>query len=291
MSSILNLRLAAIMSSLALTLSGGCGGPTVDPWVAPPADYYKRLDSTANATSTFGGVGIRNSEEVVQASGALVHNTGALTYDDGFYNLDAPAGFDDTGTASGVEGSIVDMSDTYAGTYEYVMPVVFNYKVDEVSYTTIGFAGITTDADHVPVNGSATYTGDAAGIISASSIFDLTGVSTIFVDFGASSVDVTLNLPSVVITGDAEIAPLDAIVITGMTIAGNQFTGGALEALLDNVTVNIADIIGANVTESSEGMFFGWDNANLIPSEVGGVSLIMGDTGVMQFLFVGVNSP
>lgn len=284
MSSILNLRLAALMSLLAITLSGGCGGSdtAVDPWVAPPADYYKPLgDNTSTTKSTFGGVGIRDSEEVVQASGTLVHNTGALTFDDGLYNLEALAGFDDSGVASGADGSLLDRSSAYAGTYEYVMPVEFIYEVSGINYTTQGFAGIMTDAAHVPVSGSATYTGDAAGQLISDDPFSFGDwISTIIVDFGAGSANVTLESG----LGASATDPIDTVQITGMTVAGNTFTGGELATLFEGVTVTP---IGAITYTDSLGMFFGWDNANLIPDEVGGVSLVVGDGGRMLFLFVG----
>lgn len=286
MLNILNLRLVAIMSALAVVLSGGCGGPAVDPWVAPPADYYKPLDSIANATSTLGGVGIRSNDsnadlDIAQASGTLVHNTGALNYDDGLYALNAPTGLiggtatDDTG------GSLVDLSSEYAGTYEYVMPVEFNYTYSGVKYTTIGFTGVTTDAAHVPVGGSFTYTGDAAGQLTSTSPFSFVDwVSTIYVDFGAGNAVVTLE-PAI---GAPVLGPFDEIQITGMTVLNNTFTGGELATLLDGVQVNP---IGTITSTDSLGVFFGWDSDNAIPDEVGGVSIVTGETGDLLFLFVG----
>lgn len=139
------------------------------------------------------------------------------------------------------------------------MPATFSYTASGIAYTTVGFAGILTEASHVPISGTATYTGESVGIIiTTSDFFDLaSGVSSIYVDFGASDVDVTLGgFTATDALGAAATAPIDTIRITGMTIAGNEFTGGALEALLSSATV---DITGANSSTSSEGLFFGWD--------------------------------
>lgn len=293
------LRLTAIMTALVLTLSGGCGGPsgtTVDPWVAPPAGYYKPLDSTENATSTLGGVGIRgnnsdNSQlEIARAVGSLDHNpNGALTYTDtdNSYTLTDPDGMSGLIASDGQEGQLLDESSAYNGTYEYVMPVEFTYTQNDVKYTTLGFAGIITDAAHIPVSGTATYTGDATGFVNGSTgSFVLTnGISNISINFAAGEVDLlTLNDFTATASGTPVTAPPDTIQITGMTIAGNTFSGGELVALLNDLPV---DVTGANTTATSEGMFFGWDSANPIPDEVGGVILVEGDAGEMRFLFVG----
>lgn len=282
------LRLAAVMSVLALTLSGGCGGPSatnVDPWVAPPVDYYKLLsDDTSDATSIFDGVGIRDTNEVLQASGTFEHNTGALTYTDGTHPLNSPTGFSDGTTAFGDTGdSLENRSAELAGTYEYVMFVDFIYPTNADSVITTGFAGITTDAVHVPVSGSAIYIGDASGIINSGDPFNFTDwVSTTLVNFGAGSVNVTLNP----MDGLATNGSFDTVQITGMTIDGNTFTGGELETLIKGDTVNP---IGTITSTDSLGMFFGWDSdgGSPIPDEVGGVSVIAGSTGEMLFLFVG----
>lgn len=293
MTNISNLRWTFAVSAPLLALLGGCGGES-DPWAAPllPAsETYQTLDSTEASTSTFAGVGLRSNNgnsniEVAEATGILEHSTGRLRYGDSNYTLADGTGFS-AGVASDAGGSLVERTDVYAGTYEYVMPVTFSYVAAGVAYTTTGFAGITTNAADVPVSGSATYNGDAVGsVVTTSDYFDLaSGISTIVVNFGASEVDVTLNgFTATDALGAAATASLDTIQITGMTIAGNTFTGGTLETLLNSATV---DITGTNTSTSSEGMFFGWDDAGAVPDEVAGVSVTVGDDGILQFFFVG----
>lgn len=282
------------MSVLLLALPGGCGGSAnggPDPWTGPAADYYQSLDSTSAATNGFGGVGRRSNNDndtidVAQSSGSLEHSTGSLTVGDSNYTMIDPNGFSGGIASDGAGGTLSEMTGLYSGTYEYVMPVTFSYTASGIAYTTIGFAGIVTEASHVPISGTATYTGEAVGsIVATSGFYDLaSGISSIYVDFGASLIDVTLNgFTATDALGAAATAPLDTIQITGMTIAGNSFTGGALEALLSSSTV---DITGANTSTSSEGLFFGWDSIGIVPDEVAGVSVTVGNEGKMLFSFV-----
>lgn len=286
-----NIRLRSASSILVLILVGACSDGEAEPWVAPPADHYLPLDSTAIATNDFGGVGIQTNDSngnfvVTKSSGSIEHNTGALNYNDGAYNLVDPDGFSSGLASDGAGGTLSEITGSYAGVYQYVMPAIFSYKISDVSYTTTGFAGITTEAAHVPVSGSAVYNGEATGNIAATAgFYDLAGgISTISVDFGAGTAGVILNgFTATDDSGTRATAPLDTVQITGMTIAGNTFTGGALVTLLNGTSVNIS---GANTTISSQGMFFGWDSAANIPDEVGGVSVVVGDVGILLFSFI-----
>lgn len=281
-----------VTSIIALALLGGCGesGGTA-PWVAPAADYYQTLDSTTTTSNDFGGVGIQTNNAnsniaVTSASGSIQHNTGALNYNDGAYNLVDADGFSGGVASDGASGTLSQTTGQYAGVYQYVMPVTFSYTVGGVAYTTQGFAGIATEAAHVPVSGSATYAGEATGNIAATSgFYDLTGgISAISVDFSAGTAGVTLNgFTATDALGAPTTAPLDTVQITGMTIAGNTFTGGALTTLLSGATV---DISGTNTTLNSQGMFFGWDSATNTPAEVAGVSAVVGDDGILLFSFI-----
>ena len=294
MNSLLTTRLAPASSILALTVLAGCGGDGgggSTTWVAPAAGYYQPLDSTSATSNDFGGVGTQTNDAnstiaVTTASGTITHDTGALNYNDGAYNLVDPDGFSGNLATDGAGGTLSKTTGQYAGTYQYVMPVTFSYTVSGVAYTTQGFAGISTEAAHVPVSGAATYNGEATGTIAATSgFYELAGgISAISVDFGAGTAGVTLNgFSATDAAGAPATASLDTVQITGMTIAGNTFTGGTLATLLSGVPV---DITGTNTTVNSQGMFFGWDSATDIPDEVGGVSVAVGDDGILLFSFV-----
>lgn len=287
----LNARLVAFSPLFLLVSLGACGDSSTPAWTAPPAGYYQTLDSTAAQSNDLGGVGIRSNDangnlEVVEASGSLRHDTGALNYNDGTYNLIDPDGIGGGIASDGAGGTLSEATGLYAGTYEYVMPVTFSYFASGVAYTTQGFAGLTTEAAHIPISGSATYNGEATGnVITTSGFYDLaSGVSAISVDFGAGTADVTLNgFTATDALGAATTAPLDTVLITGMSINGSTFTDGALVTLLSSATVNLT---GANTTISSEGMFFGWDSIANIPAELAGVSVAVGDDGIMLFSFI-----
>ena len=144
-----------------------------------------------------------------------------------------------------------------------------------------------TSASHIPISGNANYTGEAVGLAVAgdAGLFELVGVSSIAVDFGAGDIDVTLDgFTATDANGGATTAPFDTVVITGMTIAGNTFTGGDLVTLLSGEQITV---IGATASYGSEGAFFGWDDAGAIPDEVAGVSVTIGSDGFLLFSFVG----
>jgi len=292
MSSFPKILLVPVSSLFTLALLGACGDSgSTTPWVAPAADYYQPLSSTAATSNDFGGVGTQtnnanSSISVTTSSGTIQHDTGALNYNDGSYNLVDADGFSGGVASDGVGGTLSQTTGQYTGVYQYVMPVTFSYTVAGVAYTTQGFAGIATEAAHVPVSGSATYAGEATGSIAATSgFYDLSGgVSAISVDFGAGTAGVTLNgFTATDALGASATAPLDTVQITGMTIAGNSFTGGALTTLLSGATV---DISGANTTINSQGMFFGWDSTTNTPAEVAGVTAIVGDDGILLFSYI-----
>lgn len=287
-----NIRGAVVASTVALVVSG-CGGTSTAPkgWTPPAADYYKTLSDTDATTSTIGGVGIKSGNgayEVVTGSGSLNHNTGSFSYDDGSYSVVDPDGKSVGGQYSdGQGGTINTINYAYSGTYEYVMPLTVNYRVNNVDYVTQGFGGIITDVIHVPVNGTADYTGEATGfaVAGSSGLFELLGISTISVDFASGLVDVELGgFTATDDKANPTTSPFDTVVITGMTIAGNTFTGGDLVTLLADVPISV---IGTSISSNSEGAFFGWDYDGVIPDEVAGVSVTEGSDGMLLFSFVG----
>ncbi len=286
-----NRHMLAISPLFLLALPGGCGG-TADPAVVTPAPgYYQPLNGTSAQPNNLGGVGIRTNDdngniEVSSATGAVEHSTGSLNYNDGTYNLVDPDGISGGIASDGSGGTLSEATGLYAGTYEYVMPVTFSYMDSGIAYTTQGFAGIATEARHIPISGSTTYNGEATGnIVTTSGFYDLaSGVSTISVDFGAGTADVTLNgFTATDALGGDTTAPLDTVLITAMSINGNAFSGGALATMLSSSVVNLT---GSNTTISSEGQFFGWDEIATIPDEVAGVSVAVGDDGIMLFSFI-----
>ena len=79
-------------------------------------------------------------------------------------------------------------------------------------------------------------------------------------------------------TGNAATAPVDTISATGMTIAGNRFSGGTVTTTNGGAAVNVT---GANTTTTAQGAFFGYDAAASAPDEVGGLFLHQGDDGTV----------
>ncbi|MBL4806696.1 MAG: hypothetical protein JKY31_05320 [Rhodobacteraceae bacterium] len=274
---------------LLLVLPIACSEST--PWEAPEPGYYDD-----NNPIEISGVGVRvegalTGLEIATGSGVIDNDSDQLEYGDENYTLTnlnggVPAPGDSFIYSDSAGATVQIFPELFAGEYNYVLPVQFSYEVGGVEYATIGFVGIQTETQHVPVSGTAIYTGDAYGAaanISAEFGYE-NGSSIIFVDFSAGIADVMLNQFTVFVNesviGDV---PFDTIQITSMTVSGNTFTGGQLTTILNGSTVNFT---GANTDSDSSGMFFGFDDGSAIPDEVAGVTYAIGGAGGLIFQFI-----
>lgn len=274
-----------------LTGCGGGGGGTQPQSNTAPS--YETMSSTADATSTLAGSGIRSNGtsgaiDLTSTSGTLKHDTGATTIDDGTYSLTDSDGFNGSNVMSDGSSTLTsDGTQGFSGTYEYVRAYNQTYTSGGVTYDTTGIYGIVTNASDMPTSGSATYTGEATGVvITATQGFDLSnGTSTVNANFGAGTVDVTLNgfTSTDQSTGNPSAAPIDTISVTGMAISGNGFSGGTASTSNSGTTTSVT---GANTTNSAQGHFFGYDAANSQPDEVGGNVVIQGDDGRVIGTFI-----
>ncbi len=129
-------------------------------------------------------------------------------------------------------------SRVFTGTYSYVE--VNNIQRDTATEHRVsaGVIGIMTAAADMPSGGTATYTGEASAetlSLGAGTTYDYNrGTSTVTANFGAGTVDVTLDAftqiekrpfgaaPSTI---TAAAAPLDQIHGSGLAINGTHFTG------------------------------------------------------------------
>ncbi|MEL6748914.1 MAG: transferrin-binding protein-like solute binding protein [Pseudomonadota bacterium] len=287
--------LPALFIAGLLTGCGG-GGSGVKPstgggTVTSPS--YENMSSTADATSTLAGSGIRSNGtsgaiDLVNTSGSLKHDTGATTLNDGTYTLTDSDGFNASNVMSDGSSTLTsDGTQGFSGTYEYVRAYNQTYISGGVTYDTTGIYGIATNASDMPTSGSATYTGEATGVVvTATQGFGLSsGTSTVNADFGAGTVNVTLNgfTATDQATGNAATAPIDTISVNGMTISGNGFSGGTATTSNGGTTTSVT---GANTTSNPQGHFFGYDSANSRPDEVGGNVLIQGDDGRVIGTFI-----
>ena len=246
---------------------------------------YETLSSTAEATSTLTGLTLRangsdGTVEIVEVTGSLTHNTGAVTVSDDLV-MDETISF-----ASAADSG-------FSGDYDYVAPYELTYTSAGVTYDSAGFGGIVTRVDDVPTTGMATYTGEAEAAIltfntdsSVDADFELTGGdSVVEADFGASTLAVTMDGFTATPGDDnsSSEAPIDAIEINDMVISENGFSGGALTTSLAGTNV---DVTGSNATTSAAGHFFGYDSAESIPAEVAGLFNSRGDGGLVLGAFI-----
>ncbi|MEE9452859.1 MAG: hypothetical protein V3V13_00560 [Paracoccaceae bacterium] len=231
------------------------------------------MDSTADVTSTLGGVSLQINDvsgatQLLNITGSLKHDTKAMTVADGTYTL--------TGILSGnvlTDGSsVLTITDELGSSYEYITVYEQHYSSGGTDYTVIGIGGIVTDTGDVPNSGIATYTGEAKGKILLGSTDDLNnGTSTVVMNFNSALANVTL-------AGFDGDHVLDTINVVGMSISGNSFSGGTITTEKNNAVVNLT---GAGTTSVAQGRFFGYDDINSIPDEVGGIILINGDSGTI----------
>ena len=276
----------------------GCGGSSsgVKPTSGDNTNTtpsYEKMNSTANVTSTLSGSGIRSNGTtgaigVVNTNGTLKHDAGATTINDNTYALTDNDGFNGNNVMTDGSSTLTsDGTQGFSGTYEYVRAYNQTYTSGGVTYDTTGIYGIATKTSDMPTSGSATYTGAATAIVvTATQGFDLSsGTSNVNADFGAGTVDVTLNgfTATDQATGNAATAPIDTISVSDMTISGNGFSGGTATTSNGGTTTSIT---GANTSSSAQGHFFGYDSANSRPDEVGGNVLIQGDDGRVIGTFI-----
>jgi hypothetical protein len=145
------------------------------------------------------------------------------------------------------------------------------------NYVSEGVIGrFTSDAQMRLAGGTATYVGigtaQVRGDRGFGSTFDLSGGNAVVaVDFGSRTVNTTLDFGG---TAGAVNAPIDAVQINGMTISGNRFGGGSLNATKNQTTVPSLSVPASNL--SSSGVFAGFNDATgnvrggNRPAEVGG---------------------
>ncbi len=150
-----------------------------------------------------------------------------------------------------------------------------------------GVVGIATLPENMPIDGSATFNGGAAGfVIVGDTGIDLSnGTSTVIVEFEDGSVSAEMGDFQVTsqLTGDLRDGLFDSMTLSGATLAGAGFTGGVLETSGGD---SVDDIIGGNARLLSQGQFFGTDIETGLPAEVGGLVLTEGDDGKIFGTFI-----
>jgi hypothetical protein len=199
-----------------------------------------------------------------------------LTYDDGLRTIV----FDING--DGPNGEILAGFPVGDYTLNVVMDQDFGVFED-------GIVGVHTDADSVPLGGTATYLGEAYiayGENAIQTITDDFGDSTLEVNFGTALADLTIDIDDF----EPNITDFDQIVSEGMVIDGYSFTGDEVVLLLDSADVT-GTVLGGNLEGASAGMFFGPVNGDLNPEEFGAVTVINGDDGFVYGLAAGAALP
>lgn len=292
------MRRNLIVAIAALAGAGACGGggtATATSTVSSltgPTTTYQTLSSTAAVTSALAGAAVRSNgttgalDVVTLTNSSTTHNTGATTINDGTYTLTDADGFDANNQLTDGTSTIAPVA-SVTGNYEYVTAYTQSYSAGGVNYTIpAGVVGIATAAADVSTSGSATYTGEAAGVVaSGTSSFDLTnGTATVTANFGSGNVNVTTTGFTATRTGGAGTVPIDTVSVSNMSISGNTFSGGTVSTLNGGVAVSVT---GANTTATASGAFFGYDAGTNFPDEVGGVIVQQGDNGLVGVGFVG----
>lgn len=252
---------------------------------------YRGFSSSDNANSDLVGTALRtnnqnSSVEITTASGTLQHNTKATTLNDSTYTLVDNDGFDGTGRLTdGTSTLISDGNQGFSGTYEYVRPYTQTYPNDSVRYDKTGVYGIPIATNDMPTSATASYMGEAiATVTQAASGFSLSGKTQVTANFGSANAEITINQITAIdqSTGQATNTPIDRIRLS-TRITGNRITGNSVSTTLNGSSV---DLTGVNTQSQTSGHFYGYDSANRIPDEVGGVFKSTGNIGQLQGVFV-----
>ena len=277
-------------ASLPTAPSGPTGHTAGAPSTHIPQNY-QTMTSVAAVTSTVGGSSAVRSDgpiggwfgsmTSVSTSGSVVHDTGRIELDDGTYLFVDVNGPDALGNVSdGVAGATGTLG-LGLPAYTYVTEYHLTYNANGTWHEVNGVAGIVTSASDMPSGGTATYSGDAYAFsidtttTATTNNFGLqNGVSTVAVDFGAGTATVNLDTFTKITGTGAQT--FDQIQGSGIVISGAHFTGGTWVTMLGGVPV---DVVGANVSTTSNGTFFGYDANVSAPAEVGGVVSSVGSTG------------
>ncbi|MEM8537904.1 MAG: hypothetical protein AAGF56_08590 [Pseudomonadota bacterium] len=285
----------AFLMLLPACLGGASGTATDDTQGAMPPDLtmpdpivpdrYQTLDSTVPVTSDLIGTAFRDASgprQLVAINGTLTHDTRAVVVSDGFNTLTDPDGPDEGGfLRDGALRMSLGRTGSTLGTniavgFDYVTLFQFDDTNFPAVSNTVGVIGIGTELADMPISGGATYLGKSTATFSSvngvSNFGSLnSGTSTVVVSFRDRTVDVTVgNFADSDLFGRIDDVPFDQMKATGMLINGNGFAGGTLAITLDGAPV---DLLPDTAVDSAEGYFFGFDEAEGIPDEVGGVLL------------------
>lgn len=257
------------------------------------ASEYETLASDAARTSDLGGVAVKTrgststSVTLSASSGSLTHNTGAFVLDDGTYVLRDPDGASAGGLwTDGASILVSTPANGFSTNYDYVRVYNQSYVAGTTPVAVQGVVGIVTRASDMPAAGSAVYTGEAEGTYSnGTTLFDLDdGTSTVIANFSSGAVTVRMQDFRVKSrrTGQSALIGFDGVQVTGATISGNSFTGGAISTRAGSTPVAI---IGSAQQSNVRGRFYGQDSAG-DPDEVGGIAYLRGADGSVTAIFV-----
>lgn len=288
------LSLRPILPLTLLVLAGACTPVDDSRLSTSPSNNsnYEVLSSTANTTSTLGGVALKfrsvpTSTTLTTTSGTLNHATGATTINDGTYTLVDPDGYAANGALSdGTSNLISTSAQGFTGNYEYARVYTQTYFVSKVPYIANGIYGVVTADADMPSTGTAVFNGEAQGsFFNNRTNFDLNkGKSQITADFAKGNVDVEMN-GFTIVNRDTKVSAnvgFNSVKITGMRVFGNQFSGGAISTQRNGATVQV---INNSTQQNALGRFFGLTSAG-VPDEAGGIGYLKGSDGTLTTIFL-----
>ncbi|MGV6839846.1 MAG: transferrin-binding protein-like solute binding protein [Planktomarina sp.] len=223
------------------------------------------------------------------STGALDQSTGTLTVSQGPYAFVSNANaYTPTGLISDSAGATLLANAGMGANYEYLVVYNGTFTDGGVNYDTVGVLGPVTATADVRTSGTATYSGSAnLSVVTQNGFSRLytDGTTSISVNFATSNADMTLNNFTITNrSGQAtNSSEFDTLSINGMAISGSNMSGGTFAFTQSGQQV---DIVGTNTSETVHGTFYGYDEVNNIPDEVGGIVLVSGDTGQVTGVFV-----
>ncbi len=260
---------------------------------------YATLTSTEDRVSELGGAGINRYQRDGKGfygnaiiSGQIDHGNKIIDITSNDLTIIDENGFDRYGNISHNGITLTNETrSTFDAQYDYVNYYYYENPSDQIFDRHLITAGIITREDDVPTDGTAVYHGEAAAIYQHDSYADTfhylnEGTSTVTANFGSGLVTAELSNFASVQDSDRNALSdslIDSIIVRDMEIRENTFFGRDIEIYKDGVEINF---IASSGSGRSHGAFFGYDENNQIPDEVGGVIYTAGSDSYVEAVYL-----
>ncbi len=281
-------------------LQSGADTGTGDAGIAAPMfgtdaqDYASILNHSAHALADVGGVfRLQSDDDAVLhvARGTLNPSTQHLEMRIGSRTFIDENGFNESGLAFDASGVFLTLFESQPNTRFAVLYGAQDGS-NRTDLTGVGVIGVLTRVEDLPMSGTASYSGHAdLGVRSSgASAFAAEGSFNASVNFKGATASIVARVQSAEhpVTGQAISNPVyDTYLVENMQISGSRLRGGDAALFKDGAQVSP---IGAISGSNHQGSLFGavdLPDGTRKPAEIGGGSILKGDSGTAYLTYLG----